>query len=160
LDFGSLFAQQSHGERHQTCLAHLARDTAFAFEHGCDDLPLRFKPWLGRAFDLAKHITSFAASTLASKKRSLEKQLAALLAAPTGCDLARELQAKVGRARHQLLTFCDFRHQWLPRQVGGPSRGRRANHNRHRTPPGRQSLRSDPRYPGLTLRADLRAYRG
>jgi len=23
-------AQQKHGERHQTCLAHLARDTAFA----------------------------------------------------------------------------------------------------------------------------------
>lgn len=27
-------AQQKHGDRHQTCLAHLARDTAFAFEHG------------------------------------------------------------------------------------------------------------------------------
>jgi transposase len=101
-------AQQSHGERHQTCLAHLARDTAFAFEHGSDDLPLRFKLWLGKAFDLAKDITGFAASTLASKKRGLEKQLTALLAAPTGCDLARELQAKIGRARHQLLTFCDF----------------------------------------------------
>jgi transposase len=101
-------AQQSHGERHQTCLAHLARDTAFAFEHGSDDLPLRFKLWLGRAFALAKDITGFAASTLAGKKRSLEKQLAALLAAPTGCDLARELQAKIGRARDQLLTFCDF----------------------------------------------------
>ena len=69
---------------------------------------MRFKLWLGRAFDLAKGITSFAASTLASKKRSLEKQLTALLATPTGCDLARELQAKIGRARHQLLTFCDF----------------------------------------------------
>ena len=32
-------AQQKHGERHQTCLAHLARDTAFALEHGSDDLP-------------------------------------------------------------------------------------------------------------------------
>ena len=30
-------AQQSHGERHQTCLAHLARDAAFALEHGLDD---------------------------------------------------------------------------------------------------------------------------
>jgi len=29
-------AQQKHGERHQTCLAHLARDTAFALEHGSD----------------------------------------------------------------------------------------------------------------------------
>ena len=33
-------AQQKHGERHQTCLAHLARDTAFALQHGLDDLPL------------------------------------------------------------------------------------------------------------------------
>ena len=36
-------AQQNHGAAHQTCLAHLARDTAFALEHGSDDLPLRFK---------------------------------------------------------------------------------------------------------------------
>jgi transposase len=101
-------AQQKHGERHQTCLAHLARDTAFALEHGSDDLPFRFKLWLARAFDLAKAVANFAASTLARKKRELEKQLAALLAAPTGCELARELQAKIGRARDQLLTFCDY----------------------------------------------------
>ena len=101
-------AQQSHGIRHQTCLAHLARDTAFALEHGADDLPFRFKLWLGRAFDLAQAITSFAASTVAKKKRDLEKQLATLLVAATGCDLARELQAKLRRARDQLLTFCDY----------------------------------------------------
>jgi transposase len=101
-------AQQGHGGRHQTCLAHLARDTAFAFEHGSDDLPLRFKLWLGKVFNLARAIADFAASTLARKKRELEKQLEALLAAPTGCDLARELQAKIGRARGQLLTFCDY----------------------------------------------------
>ena len=101
-------AQQKHGERHQTCLAHLARDTAFAFEHGSDDLPFRFKLWFGKAFDLARTIADFAASTLARKKRELEKQLETLLAAPTRCDLARELQAKIGRARDQLLTFCDY----------------------------------------------------
>ena len=101
-------AQQKHGARHQTCLAHLARDTAFALEHGADDLPLRFKLWFGKAFDLAKDITNLAASTVAVKKRGLEKQLTALLAAPTGCDLARQLQAKIARARDQLLTFCDY----------------------------------------------------
>ena len=41
-------AQQKHGAAHQTCLAHLARDTAFALEHGSYDLPLRFKLWLER----------------------------------------------------------------------------------------------------------------
>lgn len=101
-------AQQSHGIRHQTCLAHLARDTAFALEHGSDDLPFRFKLWFGKVFDLAKAITDFAASTVAKKKRDLEKQLAALLVAATGCNLARELQAKIGRARDQLLTFCHY----------------------------------------------------
>ena len=101
-------AQQGHGARHQTCLAHLARDAAFAMEHGGDDLPLRFKLWLGKVFDLARAIADFAASTLARKKRELERQLEALLAARTGCDLARELQAKIGRARDQLLTFCDY----------------------------------------------------
>ncbi len=101
-------AQQKHGAAHQTCLAHLARDTAFALEHGSDDLPLRFKLWLGKVFHLARDIASFKASTIASKKRALEKQLAALLTAATGCDLARELQAKIRRARNQLLTFCDY----------------------------------------------------
>jgi transposase len=101
-------AQQKHGERHQTCLAHLARDTAFAFEHGSDDLPFRFKLWLARAFDLARVIADFAASTLKRKKRELERQLELLLATQSICDLAQELQAKIGRARGQLLTFCDF----------------------------------------------------
>mgnify|MGYP000515965632 CR=1 FL=1 len=101
-------AQQKHGDRHRTCLAHLARDTAFAFEHGSDDLPFRFKPWLGRTFDLARTLAGIAASTLARKKRELERQLTALLMAPAGCDLARKSQAKIGRARNRLLTFCDF----------------------------------------------------
>ena len=57
---------------------------------------------------MAQAIADFAASTLGRKKRELEKQLKALLAAPTRCDLARELQAKIGRARDQLLTFCDY----------------------------------------------------
>ena len=55
-----------------------------------------------------KVVDTFAASTIASKKRELEKQLAALLAAATECDLARQLQAKIGRAQDQLLIFCDY----------------------------------------------------
>ena len=111
-------AQQSHGERHQTCLAHLARDTAFALEHGPDDLPLRFKLWFGKAFDLAGSIAALTASTLARKKRELEKQLSLLLNAATGCDLARDLQAKIGRAQSQLLTFCDFPGEVEPTNNG------------------------------------------
>lgn len=101
-------AQQKHGAAQQTCLAHLARDTAFALEHGSDDLPLRFKLWFGKAFDLARDIASFKASTIVSKKHALEKQLVVLLAVATACDLARQLQAKIRRAQNQLLTFCDY----------------------------------------------------
>lgn len=100
--------QQSHGRRHQTCLAHLARDTAFALEHGCDDLPLWFKLWFDSAFALASVICDRAASTIAARKRQLEKRLTELLSAETGCELAQKLQAKIARARHQLLTFCDY----------------------------------------------------
>ncbi len=101
-------AQQSHGRRHQTWLAHLARNTAFAQEHGSDDLPLGFKLWFDAAFDLARVIPDRAASTIAAKKRQLENRLAELLTAKTGCALAQELQAKIARARHQLLTFRDY----------------------------------------------------
>ena len=34
--------------------------------------------------------------------------MTALLAATTHCELARKLQAKIGRARDQLLIFCDY----------------------------------------------------
>ncbi|GLI95450.1 IS66 family transposase [Methylocystis echinoides] len=73
-----------------------------------DDLLLQFRLRFGKAFDLARDIASFKASTIANKKRVLEKQLAALLIAATGCDLARELQAKIRRAQNQLLTICDY----------------------------------------------------
>ena len=101
-------AQQNNGTRQQTCLAHLARDTAYALEHGSDNLPLRFKLWFIKAFALARDITGLAASTRASKKRGLEKQLASALSATTGCKLAAALQAKIARARDQMLTFCTF----------------------------------------------------
>ena len=38
----------------------------------------------------------------------MEKELGDILAAASSCELARALQAKIARARHRLLTFCDF----------------------------------------------------
>ena len=58
-------------------------------------------PWRRRPATLA-------ASTLARKRRALERSLDAILAAPTSCDLARDLQSKVRRARDQLLTFAHW----------------------------------------------------
>jgi transposase len=101
-------AQQNHGEHHQTCLAHLARDVAFAHEHGTDRLPMRLKLWFDKVFAFARDITSFAASTIAARHKALERELDAILTTPTRCELAAQVQRKIARARDQLLTFCTF----------------------------------------------------
>ena len=76
-------AQQGHADAHQTCLAHLARDVAYADEASADVLPSRLQLWLHRAFALAEEVGTLAASTLARKRRALERSLDAILAAPT-----------------------------------------------------------------------------
>src|SRR5919206_2876347 len=100
-------AQQGHGEAHQTCLAHLARDVAYAVEVSADPVPWRLQLWLQSVFALSERVTDLAAATLSAKRRSLERQLADILAAASSCDLTRALQAKISRARDQLLTFLD-----------------------------------------------------
>ncbi|TCL90800.1 transposase [Rhizobium sp. PP-WC-2G-219] len=99
-------AQQGHGAAHQTCLAHLARDVAYAEQAGEDALPSRLRLWLKRAFALADDIGTLAASTIATKRKALAKSLQAILATSTGCDVARTIQNKFRRARDQLLTFA------------------------------------------------------
>jgi transposase len=101
-------AQQGHADAHQTCLAHLARDVAYALETSEDLLPMRLQLWLGKVFDLAERLAGLASSTLAAKRRALERSLDDILAATTGCDLALALQHKFRRARDQLLTFTHW----------------------------------------------------
>jgi transposase len=100
-------AQQGHGLAHQTCLAHLARDIAYAVEASDDPAPWRLQIWLDAVFALARRVTSLAASTLAAKRRTLDQPLAGILTTASRCDLTRALQAKISRARDQLLTFLD-----------------------------------------------------
>jgi len=100
-------AQQGHGLAHQTCLAHLARDVAYAVEVSDDPVPWRLQLWLNSVFALSGQVTSLATSTLAAKRRALERHLADILATASSCDLTRSLQAKISRARDQLLTFLD-----------------------------------------------------
>ena len=100
-------AQQGHGVAHQTCLAHLARDIAYAVEASDDPVPWRLQIWLDAVFALAGRVTSLAASTLAAKRRTLDRHLAGILATASCCDLTQALQAKISRARDQLLTFLD-----------------------------------------------------
>jgi len=101
-------AQQGHAAAHQTCLAHLARDIAYGVEASDDPVPWRLQLWLGNVFALAKRVTNLAPSTLAAKRRTLDRQLGAILATPSRCDLTRALQAKIGRAREQLLVFLAY----------------------------------------------------
>ncbi len=100
-------AQQGHGEAHQTCLAHLARDVAYAVEVSEDPVPWRLQLWLNTVFSLAERVTTLSTSTLSAKRRTLERQLSDILATASSCDLTRALQAKISRARDQLLTFLD-----------------------------------------------------
>ena len=98
-------AQQGHAAEHQTCLAHLARDVAYVAETSDDPVPWRLQLLLASVFALAERVTHLAASTLAAKRRSLDRQLGAILATPSGRDLTRDLQAKIGPARDRLLVF-------------------------------------------------------
>ncbi len=87
-------AQQGHGVRHQTCLAHLARDVAYAVEVSDDPVPLRLQLWLGSVFSLAERVTDLAASTLSAKRRSLERPVAG--AAAVGHPVRPEPARDVG----------------------------------------------------------------
>ena len=93
-------AQQDHAAAHETCLAHLACDVAYAVETSDDPVPWRLQLWLRSVFVLAEHVSNFATSTLAAKRRTLDRQLVAILATRSRCDLTRDLQAKIGRFRH------------------------------------------------------------
>lgn len=107
MDLGPLHGAAGHAAAHQTCLAHLARDIAYVVETSDDPVPWRLQLWLQSIFALAERVTDFAASTLAAKRRSLDRQLGAILATASRCDLTQELQAKIARARDQLLVFLD-----------------------------------------------------
>ena len=100
-------AKRGHGEHHQTRLAHLARDIAYAVEASDDMVPLRLKMWLDRVFQLASNLTSFAASTVRTKRRELENTLADILASNPQCEIAETIRAKLARASPRLLTFLD-----------------------------------------------------
>ena len=70
-------------------------------------MPWRLQLWLKTVFALSDRVSDLAAATLSAKHRTLERQLCDILAVPSSCDLTRALQAKIGRARDQLLTFLD-----------------------------------------------------
>lgn len=99
-------AQQGHGEHHQTCLAHLARDAALVLERGDDRIGLPMKLWMKDAFALARAMKTDAASTIVRKARSLDDRLGAIIKANTACEITAKVQRKFANARDQMLTFA------------------------------------------------------
>ena len=57
-------------------------------------VPFRLKMWLDRVFQLARDITTFAASTVKTKRRELESTLSDILATRPTCDIAETIRAK------------------------------------------------------------------
>ncbi len=100
-------AQQGHGQRHQTCLAHLARDIAFALEVSEDPVPFRLKLWMDDVFALWRSLAGIAASTVARKRRKLDDRIGRILCARSDCEVTSALLRKIANARDQLLTFLD-----------------------------------------------------
>jgi len=100
-------AQQNHAERQQTCLAHLARDIAFALEVSEDPVPFRLKLWMDDVFALWRSLADIAASTVARKRRKLDDRIGEILCARSDCEVTSALLRKIANARDQLLTFLD-----------------------------------------------------
>lgn len=100
-------AQQGHGMRHQSCLAHLARDIAYALQVSEDPAPLRLKLWMGDVFALWHSLGDLAASTIARKRRNLENRIGNILCVRTSCEVTGALLRKMANARDQLLIFLD-----------------------------------------------------
>ena len=100
--------QQGHAAEHETCLAFLGRDVAYAVEVIDNPVPRCLQLWLQTVFGLAERVTDFAASTLSAKRRSPDQQLGAIPVKPSCCDLTRDLEDKIARAREQLLAFLAY----------------------------------------------------
>ena len=88
-------AQQGHADAHQTCLAHLARDVAYADEASEDILPSRLKLWLHGPSPW-RTVSKPCRLDHHQQARALERSLDDILATPTSCDLARTFKTSSG----------------------------------------------------------------
>lgn len=100
-------AQQKHGKKHQTCLAHLARDINRVLEVGDEPIGLRLKTWITDVFVFASGILSDARSTIDRKRKALEDRIDDILNQVTSCEVTGGVLRKIANARDQLLTFTE-----------------------------------------------------
>ena len=100
-------AQQNRAARHQTCLAHLARDIAWVGQVGDETIGLRLKLWIDAVFTLARSLGDLAASTVKRKRRDLDNRIADIVCTDTECEQTRKVLRKIDNAHDQLMTFLD-----------------------------------------------------
>lgn len=85
-----------------SCLAHLARDVAYALDAGDDNFARRLKPWLRRGFALARTSTMSALSMVTIKRRKLGQSLGDILAVrPPACCSATSRAACAAPANYR-----------------------------------------------------------
>ncbi len=99
-------AQQGHGEKHQTCLAHLARDARWVLEHGDEQIGLSLRLWFKDAFALARSADTDAPSTVQRKAKKLDDRIGAIIATGSTCEATAKILRKFANARDQMLTFA------------------------------------------------------
>ena len=87
-------AQQNRAARHQTCLAHLARDIAWVGQVGDETIGLRLKLWIDAVFSLARSLGDLAASTVKRKRRDLDTRIADIVCTATECEQTRKVLRK------------------------------------------------------------------
>jgi transposase len=157
-------AQQGHGLAQQTCLAHLARDVAYALEASDDPVPFRLKLWLQAAFELAADVTRLAASAPGRLGAWPPRRLAA--SAPGRLDPGRldpgrqaagagpAAERDPGRAQ-RVRADAGAASQAAPSprpapDLRGPARPGRGHEQRLRArpPPRRDPAQGDQRLPG------------
>ena len=95
-------AQQNRAARHQTCLAHLARDIAWVGQVGDETIGLRLKLWIDAVFSLARSLGDLAASTVKRKRRDLDTRIADIVCTATECEQTPKVLRKFANARDQL----------------------------------------------------------
>ena len=100
-------AQQNHGQQHQTCLAHLARDINRVLEVGDERIGLRLKTWITDVFLFAGSILCEAKSTIDRKRKALSIRIDDILRFTTTCDQTSAVLRKIRNARDQLLVFTE-----------------------------------------------------
>lgn len=100
-------AQQKHGVKHQTCLAHLARDIARVQQVGDAAIGFALKRWIKDVFALSKTLMTDTKETIERKCRDLEERIDSILNETTSCDVTGAVLRKFCNARDQLLIFVE-----------------------------------------------------